>query len=95
MPSLQSTGVPASQVPAPSQVSSPLQNSPSGQGLPAGSNWQLALQQSLSRMFPSSHSSPGSTMPSPQPPSGSQVSVASLQTVADSHYQGPVLVSQS
>jgi hypothetical protein len=78
-PSSQLAGAPLMQFPAPSQISPTLQKSPSSQAEPESSKVQLAEQQSPSSVFPSSHSSPDSTVPFPQTAAGSQVSVPSLQ----------------
>ena len=58
-------GVPAPHTPAASQVSVPLQTDPSMQRVPAGSNWQVAEQQSPVSVLPSSQLSPVSTSPLP------------------------------
>ncbi len=60
--SLQTTGAPGSQVPAPSQVSLAVHASPSLQALPEPSNWQVDEQQSPLAVLPSSHCSVGDVM---------------------------------
>ena len=49
--------------------------------VPDGSNWQVGELQSPATVLPSSHCSPGSRCPSPQPPDGSVVVVVVLGTV--------------
>jgi len=51
--------------PSPSQVSPLVQVLWSLHGEPAGSKWQVELQQSPFSVLPSSHCSPGSTLPLP------------------------------
>src|SRR5262245_21115820 len=59
--SAQSSGVPGSHVPRPSQVSSTVQRLESSQALPGASYWQVDEQQSPSSVLPSSHCSETAT----------------------------------
>src|SRR4029077_20040115 len=63
--SAQSRGVPPTQAPW-LHVLLSVQKRPSSQAWPSGSSWHVGEQQSPATVLPSSHSSPGSTLPWPQ-----------------------------
>jgi hypothetical protein len=77
----QTVGRVCTQVPAPSQVLIVHTLAAVGQAVPAGSNVQVAEQQSPFSVLPSSHCSPMFAKPSPQAPTGAKAMPSRPRTV--------------